>query len=198
METSAFLALIGFVLVATFTPGPNNIMVMASGANFGLRRTVPHIAGIAGGMAVMIGLVGVGLMVVFDAFPVLTTVLKVLSVAYLLYLAFKIARAAPPESADAPAGRPLTILQAAAFQWVNPKGWAAVLTAITLYAPQHTPAQVAVVALVFFGLSIPANTFWSVMGVVLRRWLSNRRRLRMFNAVMALLLVASLYPVLMH
>ncbi len=196
METSVLVAFVSFALVGTFSPGPNNIMVMASGANFGLRRTVPHILGIASGFALMITLAGVGLMVVFDAVPVLFTVLKVVSVAYLLYLAWKIARAAPPEAGDAE-GRPVTFLQAAAFQWVNPKGWAFGMTAITLYAPDHSLAQVMLVAVLFCGFGIPANIVWTLMGTVLRRWLSSPRRLRVFNFTMAALLVASLYPALM-
>lgn len=197
VETSVFLAFISFALVGTFSPGPNNIMVMASGANFGFRRTLPHIFGIATGFAVMATLAGVGLMVVFDAFPVLFTVLKVVSVAYLLYLALKIARAAPPEARSAAEGRPLTFLQAAAFQWVNPKGWAFGMTAITLYAPEHTLVSVLRVALLFCLFGVPANVLWTLMGTVLRRWLSNRRRLRVFNFTMAALLIASLYPALM-
>ncbi|WMS41485.1 LysE family translocator [Acuticoccus sp. MNP-M23] len=197
VETSVFLAFAGFALVGTLSPGPNNIMVMASGANFGLRRTLPHIFGIATGFAVMATLAGVGLMVVFDAVPVLFTVLKVVSVTYLLYLALKIARAAPPDAGTEAEAKPITFLQAAAFQWVNPKGWAFGMTAMTLYAPEHTLVSVLRVALLFCVFGLPANVLWTLMGTILRRWLSNQRRLRIFNFTMAALLVASLYPALM-
>jgi len=195
MTLALLTALLGFAFVATVTPGPNNLMLMASGANFGFLKTMPHMLGIVGGMSMMTLLVGAGLMALFDAVPVLHTVLKILSVGYLLWLAFKIATAAPLEG-GASRGRPLTFLQAAAFQWVNPKAWAMVMSAITLYATDRTLSQVVVVMLAFAIVCFPAISLWTLLGKVVRRWLSNAVRLRIFNAVMAVLLVATLYPVL--
>ena len=195
MTLAVLTALLGFAFVATVTPGPNNLMLMASGANFGFLKTMPHMLGILGGMSVMTLLVGAGLMALFDAVPVLHTVLKILSVGYLLWLAFKIATAAPLEGGKS-RGRPLTFLQAAAFQWVNPKAWAMVMSAITLYATDRTLLQVVVVMLAFAIVCFPAISLWTLLGKVVRRWLSNAFRLRIFNAVMAVLLVATLYPVL--
>ena len=104
MELASLLALSGFALVSSITPGPNNMMLMASGANFGLKRTVPHALGVGIGFTLMIILVGVGLMGLFDVFPWLNTVLKVVSIVYLLWLAWKIANAAPPENGGDAAG----------------------------------------------------------------------------------------------
>jgi len=134
MTFELLAALAGFALVSSITPGPNNVMVMASGANFGLRRTVPHILGIACGFVVMLLLVGLGLARLFEMFPVIRLVLTVVSALYLLWLAWKIAHAAPFGS-DSARGRPFSFLQAALFQWVNPKAWMMALSAITLYAP---------------------------------------------------------------
>lgn len=195
MDTSIITAIAGFACVATLTPGPNNIMVMTSGANFGFRRTTPHVLGIVIGFLFMILLAGLGLVALFDRFPILSVLLKTLSVAYLLFLAWKIANATPPE--DKPeAGHPLTFLQAAAFQWVNPKAWAMGLTAIALYAPDQSAASVMVIAVAFTAVGLPAISLWAVLGMSLRAFLSNRTRLRAFNYAMAFLLVASLYPAL--
>jgi threonine/homoserine/homoserine lactone efflux protein len=195
MSFAILTALLGFAFVATVTPGPNNLMLMASGANFGFRRTLPHMLGIVGGVSVMALLVGAGLMALFDAVPALNLVLKVVSVGYLLWLAFKIATAAAVEERDA-AGRPMTFLQAATFQWVNPKAWAMCLSAITLYAPDRSLLSVAIVAGAFALVCFPAISVWAWLGTVVRQWLSNTTRLRVFNITMAALLVASLYPVL--
>ncbi|OJH43130.1 LysE family translocator [Paracoccus sp. SM22M-07] len=195
MSFAILTALLGFAFVATVTPGPNNLMLMASGANFGFRRTLPHMLGIVGGVSVMAFLVGAGLMALFDILPALNLVLEVVSVSYLLWLAFKIATAAPVEERD-PDGRPITLFQAATFQWVNPKAWAMCLSATTLYAPDRSLLSVAIVAGAFALVSFPAISVWAWLGTVVRQWLSNATRLRVFNITMATLLVASLYPVL--
>ncbi|GGH55692.1 LysE family transporter [Frigidibacter albus] len=196
MSLTVLTALLGFAFITTVTPGPNNLMLMASGANFGFRRTLPHMLGIVGGVSAMALLVGVGLMAAFEAVPALNLLLKGLSVAYLLWLAFKIATSAPPEERAANA-RPMTLLQAAAFQWVNPKAWAMCLSAITLYAPDRGLLSVAIVAGAFAVVAFPAISVWAWLGTVIRQWLSNRARLRVFNFTMAGLLVASLYPLLL-
>lgn len=196
MTLELISALVAFAFVSSITPGPNNLMLMASGANFGFRRTVPHMLGIGIGFTLMTVLVGLGLIRVFDAYPVTHDILTVLSVAYLLWLAWKIANAAPPEARTADAGRPMTFFQAAAFQWVNPKAWTMALTAITVYAPDRSTGAILTVGLVFGLVNLPSVSTWTVMGQQMRRLLTNRSRLRIFNGAMALLLVASLWPVL--
>ncbi|PAL25655.1 LysE family translocator [Sphingopyxis sp. GW247-27LB] len=192
MEQTTLAALSAFALVTSITPGPNNMMLMASGANFGLRRTVPHALGVGIGFTLMIVLVGVGLMELFDLFPVLNLILKVVSVVYLLWLAWKIANAAAPDTEGGARGKPMSFVQAMLFQWVNPKAWSMALTAIALYAPDRNLAAVALVAAVFGVINLPSTSLWAVMGQALRGWLSSPARLRVFNWTMAALLVGSL------
>ena len=196
MTLDLFLSLVAFAFVTSITPGPNNLMLMASGANFGVRRTVPHMLGVALGFVLMAVLVGLGLVGVFEAYPLAYRVLKAVSVAYLLYLAWKIATAAPPAERPHEGGRPMTFLQAALFQWVNPKAWAMALTAVTVYAPTRSVGAIFVVGLVFGAINLPSVGAWAVLGREMRRFLTDTRRLRAFNAAMAVLLIASLVPVL--
>ena len=191
MSFEVLLALAGFAVATSITPGPNNIMLMASGANFGFQRTIPHMLGISLGHGFMIVMIGLGLIRLFEAFPLLHTVMKVLSVAYLLFLAWKIARSAPPREGDE-AGKPFTFLQAAGFQWVNPKGWFMALTAISVYAPTEGFLAIVIVAVVFSVVNLPSILIWVCLGQSLRHILTNHTRLRAFNWTMAALLVASL------
>jgi threonine/homoserine/homoserine lactone efflux protein len=197
MTQEILIALITFAFASSITPGPNNVMLMASGANYGLRRTLPHMLGISLGHAFMVWMVGVVLLGIFTAYPVLNILLKIISAAYMLWLAWKIANAVPPEAKKV-TGKPFTFLQAAAFQWVNPKAWFMAITAISAYAPQDRPIAIgaALVAIVFAATNLPAVTVWAWIGVQVRRWLGTARRLRVFNITMAVLLVASLWPML--
>ncbi|MEX0370358.1 MAG: LysE family translocator [Tateyamaria sp.] len=195
MNFDLVAALATFAFVSSITPGPNNLMLMASGANFGFRRTIPHMLGVGLGFVFMVLLVGAGLVQVFDAYPVSHMILKVVSVTYLLYLAHKIATAAPVAE-GASAGDPMTFLQAAAFQWVNPKAWTMALTAVTVYTPDTTFGAILLVGLVFGAINLPAVSSWTLLGQQMARILTSRARLTAFNWTMAVLLVASLYPVL--
>jgi threonine/homoserine/homoserine lactone efflux protein len=196
MTHDLFLALLGFAFVTSVTPGPNNMMLLASGVNFGVRRTLPHMLGISIGHAVMVFLVGLGVAGVFAAYPLALTGLKVAAVGYMLWLAWKIARSGAPGEGRA-AGRPMTFLQAAAFQWVNPKAWAMALGAVAAYVPAPSVGAYALVAVVFAGVNLPSVAVWAAAGQGLRRWLDGPGRLRLFNWGMAALLVASLWPVVM-
>lgn len=194
MTYELLTALAAFAFVTSITPGPNNLMLMASGANYGFRRTIPHMLGVGLGFVLMVALVGLGLMGLFDAFPITHTVLKYAGIAYLLWLAWKIAKAGMPQT-DGSTGTPMTFLQAAAFQWVNPKAWQMALTAITLYAPERTVWSILMVAAVFGAVNLPSVSSWTVLGQQMTRVLTSPLRLRVFNGIMALLLVASLWPV---
>lgn len=195
MNTDLLLALAGFAFVTSATPGPNNMMLMASGANFGVRRTIPHMLGVAWGFALMIVLVGLGIDRLIAANPALESALKWISLAYMLWLAWKIANAAPPQQAPrAPQARPFTFLQAAAFQWVNPKAWAMALGALSAYAAGVGGALV--VGAVFAVINLSSVSIWAISGQGLRRLLTTPVRLRLFNITMAVLLVASMLPVL--
>ena len=197
---SSLTAFLLFTIVTGFTPGPNNLMLATSGANFGLRRTLPHLLGVVAGFPVLFTAVGAGLGDLFQRFAWLHVALTIAGSAYLLWLAWKIAFA-PAIANDAKSGRPLTFWQAAAFQWINPKGWMMVITAIAVYAGtgdgylRQLAAMIVIVVLV----SIASASTWAVFGVGIRRLFEHRPRLlRAFNIVMGLLLVASLAPLLVN
>ncbi|MCH4579552.1 LysE family translocator [Achromobacter xylosoxidans] len=184
-----------FALVSSITPGPNNVMLAASGLNFGFRRSMPHLLGVNLGFTLMIFLVGIGLGSVFQQAPVLYTVLKYVGAAYLLYLAWKIANSGGVEE-GAVRGKPMTFLQAAAFQWVNPKAWVMAVGIIATYTPQAGFFANLVIATLVCGLvNLPSIGIWVTFGTALRRVLHKPWAIRAFNITMALLLVASLYPV---
>lgn len=188
-------ALVVFVLATSLSPGPNNLMLLASRANFGFRRTIPHWAGISVGFQSMIFITGAGLNQVFEIWPVSLTLLKFVSIGYLLWLAWRIAHAAAPKSGGSDAA-PLTLLQAATFQWVNPKTWTMALTSLSVYAPGRDLQSVLVVAAAFLCAFAISGSTWITVGQQLTRFLNNPHRLAVFNWTMAALLVASLYPVL--
>ncbi len=195
MSFDLILALIGYAFATSITPGPNNLMLMASGANFGLQRTLPHMAGVSLGHGFMTFVIGLGLTQVFESIPKLRTVLVILCSVYLSWLAWKIANAAPPSEA-ATEGTPLSFLQAAAFQWVNPKAIFMSITAQTNYAPEGGGWMGALmVAGIFACVNLPSVGVWAWLGVQVKRFLDTGRRLRIFNITMAVLLVASLIPI---
>ncbi len=195
MIQDTLIALAAFAFVTSITPGPNNLMLMASGANFGFRRSVPHMLGIGIGFTGMVATVGLGLAETFTRWPVLHTVMKVASVFYLSWLAWKIACAAAPGEGQK-SQQPMTFLQAAAFQWINPKTWAMALTAVTVYAPGEGVWAILAVAVIFGAINLPAVSTWTVLGQGMRHVLSNPRRLRAFNWTMAGLLMGSMVPML--
>ncbi|AUQ59813.1 translocator protein, LysE family [Phaeobacter inhibens] len=197
MTYELFLALAAFVFGTVFTPGPNNLMLMASGANFGFRRSLPHLTGVAVGFPLMILPVGLGVMQLFDAFPALTWIMTALSVAYMLWLAWKVANAAPPREGEAQ-GTPLSFLQACAFQWVNPKAWAMALGAITLYAASRDVTAILWVSGTYLLVGCFSASTWTLLGQQLRRLLTRPAQLRAFNWTMAALLLASLAAILLQ
>jgi threonine/homoserine/homoserine lactone efflux protein len=199
MSHQLLLAFIVFAIVMFFTPGPNNIMLLTSGLNFGFRRTLPHLAGVVFGFAFMIAVSGLGLGAVFTAYPLLQTVLKYAGAAYLIYLAVAIALSGPPTPGAAERRRPMTFFGAALFQWINVKGWVMVIGTITAYAaiasyPWNILLQVALSLLIGW----VACAAWVLCGTSLQSLVKSPVVVRAFNIVMALLLLASLYPVLVE
>lgn len=188
-----------FALVTSITPGPNNTMLLASGVNFGFNRTIPHMLGISCGFFLLVVAVGFGLGAVFQAYPILYTVLRYVGAAYLLYLAWKIAHSGPVgDGADGQA-KPISYLGATAFQWVNPKAWIMAIGAISTYTPmQGYFYNVVVIAAVFAIINLPSVGLWAACGTLLRNVLKDPRWLRVFNWGMAALLVISLYPLLLE
>jgi threonine/homoserine/homoserine lactone efflux protein len=194
MSYDLFTALMLFAFVSSITPGPNNLMLMNSGASFGFRPTIPHLLGVVVGFTLMIILVGLGVMQVFIRFPLSYDILKVASVGYLLYLAYKIALSPSTPSNESSKAKPLTFIQASLFQWVNPKAWTMALTAISIYAPSKSFMSVLLIALIFGLINLPCIGSWIVLGQKTQKFLTNKKRLKAFNYVMAFLLLLSLYP----
>ncbi|MUK44733.1 LysE family translocator [Aliivibrio fischeri] len=191
MEYPHLLALITFAFVGAFTPGPNNIMLMASGANVGFVRTIPHMLGVIFGFAFMLVLVGFGLIQIFHTYPQLEKGLQVVSAIYLLYLAYKIARSEPVDSRIGDY-KPMSFLAAASFQWVNPKGWSMALSVMSIYATSSDMFSVLLIAFVFICINVPTVSFWTVAGKELQKRLKTPRHLKLFNYSMAGLLVGSM------
>ena len=198
MSHSHLIAFVLFATVMFFTPGPNNIMLLSSGLTYGFRPTIPHIAGITVGFAFMVGAVGLGLGTIFIAYPVLQTILRYAGVAYLIYLAAAIAMSGPVSAEQDNRRGPMTFWGAAMFQWVNAKGWVMVIGTITAYtAISPYPWNIAIQVCLSLLLGALSCTAWAFFGSALRPVLTSPRAVRAFNIVMAVLLLASLYPVFM-
>lgn len=198
MPLELLLAQVVFASVMAFTPGPNNVLLAASGVNFGFMRTMPHIWGVTIGFDVLLiaGAVGVGFL--FHAFPALQTVLKIAGAIYMLYLAWKVATAHQSGGEDKAPARPFTFMEAAAFQWINPKALIAVIGGVALYVrPGYEWIDFPVMLVVMTVATLGAVALWTGFGVALRRFLRDPARARIFNISMALLLVVSIVPMVL-
>lgn len=197
MALSTLFALLVFAFVSSITPGPNNFMLLASGVNFGFRRTVPHMLGIATGFCSLLLGVGFGLGALLKTYPELHLALKVAGGSYLLYLAWRIAMSRQMGRGGAAKARPMTLLEAAAFQWVNPKAWVMAVTAMAIYTSPEAPfASVLLVAGAFTLTNLPSVSVWAGFGVALRGWLADPVRLKRFNIAMGVALALTLVPML--
>lgn len=204
MPLEQLIALMGFVVVMTGTPGPNNMMLLASGANFGFRRSIPHILGITAGCQILLVAVALGLGQLLTRFPVLELFLKVLCGIALLYLTWTLVKPAfaavpvvvqnDPEH-EPVVTRPLSFWQGAMFQWVNPKAWMMMLTAIATYTqPQTIWSNTLMIGFFFVVLGMPVISLWNLFGASLRAFLLDPLKARVFNLVMGVLLLGSMYP----
>ncbi len=197
MSLDAFLALLIYAFVTSITPGPNNVMLLSSGVNFGFVRTIPHMLGIGGGFLSLLLAVGFGLGAILIAVPSLHVVLKVAGGAYLVYLAWRIAMSRSMGNSGDVKGQPMTFFEAAAFQWVNPKAWVMAISAMAIYSNPSMPFwSVLIVSGAFAAVNLPSVSTWAGFGTALRGFLSDPERLKWFNIAMGLLLVASLWPML--
>jgi threonine/homoserine/homoserine lactone efflux protein len=205
MNNEVLIAASLFSFVSSITPGPNNMMMLASGVNFGFRRSVPHWLGICGGFTFMLCAVGLGLHTLLADHPALYDLLRYTGSAYLIWMAWRLATATAAPTASTSqdgdaydnAARPLGVWAAAAFQWVNPKAWVMAVTAMSAYLPARAQAiDVVALALLFGVINLPCVACWAGGGAALRRFLQDPLRLRIFNISMALALLASLYPML--
>ncbi|MGO4439573.1 LysE family translocator [Rhizobium sp. RAF56] len=196
MPLDTFLALVLFAFTTSITPGPNNMMLFASGVNFGFRRTIPHMLGIGAGFLSLLLAVGLGLGAVLHTMPLVYLTLKFAGGVYLVWIAWKIATSRSLSEKESGA-RPMSFAAAAAFQWVNPKAWVMAVTAMATYTiPQLYLVSVLIVGGAFAAVNVPSVSTWAGFGSALRDWLSHPVRLKWFNITMALLLVLSLWPML--
>ncbi|WP_273860447.1 LysE family translocator [Photobacterium sp. GSS17] len=195
MEYQQLAALATFAFVSCATPGPNNIMLMTSGANIGFMRTIPHMLGIIFGFSFMVILVGIGLVGFFEAYPVLQDILKIACSVYLVYLAYAIAKSKPSAS-QASDYQPMTFLSAAGFQWLNPKGWSMALSTVSVFNLSQNWQGIAIIAAAYAFVNVPAVSMWTYAGQKMQSVLNEENKLRWFNYGMAALLLGSLVQVI--
>ena len=217
MQSETLLAATLFALVSSITPGPNNTMLLASGVNFGFRRSLRHLAGVQIGFWFLLLVTALGLHSALTHYPNFYLVLRIAGGSYLLWMAWKLVRTSPhapplrgslpPEGANPRLGRPgagfaaapqpMGFWAAAAFQWINPKAWVMTITCMSTYLPaQASGADMATLIAMFVVVGIPCSFIWLAFGQAMRQWLQDPVRLRAFNRTMAIALVASLYPML--
>ena len=197
VSLGSILSMMMFALVTSITPGPNNMMLLASGVNFGWRATLPHLVGVTGGLTLLLVLSGLGLQSVFASHPQVHLWMKWVGAAYLLYLAWKISQsaepAAPVTGGQAVAARPISFTGAALFQIVNPKVWVMIFGYFSTCVPAQADVGVVLAASLLFGaVNFPCVGAWALLGERLRRFLQDRRRRRIFSYCMAGLLVLSI------
>ncbi|MDA9095819.1 LysE family translocator [Porticoccaceae bacterium] len=194
MNTEYYLGLMAFTFAASITPGPNNLMLLASGLNHGVRRSLPHYFGVVFGILLLTTIVGLGFGALLTEFPEAFMTIKVLGVFYLVFLAWKIANAGRQSASDK-LKKPLSFFQATAFQWVNPKAWVMAVTVVTAFTVQDKMLEsVATVSLAYSLACLFCPGLWLVAGQSLQQFLKENKRLRFFNISMAVLLVASIIP----
>lgn len=195
--TTMLLSILIFAIATAFTPGPNNLMLLSSGLTYGYKRTLPHIFGVAFGFPLMVVAVGLGVHSLFAFSPMIYTVFKIISLGYLLWMAWKIATADTSITIDGQStSKPFTFFQSALFQWVNPKAWVMALTVTTSFTSGESTLlpQIIVIALIYAFVGLFSTHSWALGGVYLSRFLNNKKRVHYFNIIMAVLIVASVVP----
>ncbi len=196
MDLPTILSFTLFASVSAFTPGPNNIMLAASGANFGFRASLPHILGVSVGFILLVIAAGFGLAGLFLTFPELYDILKIVSFLFLVYLAWKIGSAGQTQHHSS--SEPLRFWQAAIFQLVNPKGVSVIISSVTAYtsSANAVASEVFILSIVFSFVTVGSTCTWTLFGLIIKKILNTRKRLRIFNITMAGLLLASLLPII--
>jgi threonine/homoserine/homoserine lactone efflux protein len=194
IETAAALGLTA--LVTSISPGPSNLLLLAAATNFGFRRALPQVFGVTAGFSSMLVASGLGLAGLVTAAPALDLAIRFAGGVYLLFLAWKLALAAPSAS-RAPEARLIGFWESAAFQWTNPKAWIVALATMSIYTTPLAPTASALVAtMLFAAVNLPAVSMWAACGSGLRRFLAHPVRMRWFNRAMAILLAASVVPLI--
>jgi len=191
-----YLPLLLFILVAGFTPGPNNIIAMGIGFNWGFKKVLPHLLGVTVGFPIMLLLIGFILKPILEQYTTLFTFLRYLSGSYIFYLAYKIATA-PVELNEQEHKKPITFLESMAFQWINPKAWAGAMATVTLYIPKDNYTFGLIIAAISSGVTIIfAIALWGYMGKKIKRVFSKKSHVRLFNYIMAIALIFSVFMML--
>lgn len=190
-----FLAILLFAFSTTITPGPNNVMIMTSGVNFGVRASLPHLMGISMGFPLMVLFIGLGLGSIFQQLPMLHDVIQIAGIVYLLYLSWQIAYSASLSKGEQQA-KPFSFFKAALFQWVNPKAWIMATGAVATYTTLDDQFiyDVLAIASAYLFMAIPCVGAWLLFGKHIKRFLQSQHHLIWFNRTMALLLVISIAP----
>lgn len=197
MDFNTAAALMGFAFVMSASPGPANFLLLSSGATFGFRRSLPLVLGISIGFLTMVFFVGLGVGQLLQENPSVSLALKFVCATYVIWLAFRIGRSGSTTVSDSPVSKPISFLQAAVFQLVNPKAWAVAIVVTVSYTQPAAPLKsLAALIAIFAAVNLPAISMWAVFGVALRRFISDERRMRAFNIAMALLLVGSIAAIL--
>lgn len=198
MNWTLYAGFLGFAIAASFTPGPNNLIALSSGANFGFRKTLPHLMGVALGFGLMLFLVGLGLGALFEAVPLVYNVLQVACLVYLLLLAWKMGTSGAIGSVK-DREKPNSLFASALFQWVNPKAWFASLTIVSTFTdPQNYWQSMSMNSVSIMIIAAASICSWTLFGSVFQRLLSSPRRLSAFNWTMAAALVFSTVPAIFH
>ena len=194
-SSTLIFSILSFVVATAFTPGPNNLMLLSSGLTFGYRRTVPLITGIMIGFPLMVVAVGLGIGELFKVFPMLYSILKVVGISYLLWMAWKISQT-KGSLHTSETTKPFTVLQSALFQWVNPKAWIMAITSTTSFISNegNIQLQVLFIAFIYLLVGLFSTHSWALGGVLLQKFIQKERTLRIFNVSMALLMVFSVLP----
>ncbi|MES2905703.1 MAG: LysE family translocator [Pseudomonadota bacterium] len=196
MTFEIFLSLAIFSFVTSITPGPNNIMLLTSGVNFGTRRTLPHFAGVNIGIFLLFLFIGLGLGQIFTLYPQLYMLMKIAGILYFIYLAWKIIRSTPPEDSENDTAKPITFIEAVLFQWVNPKALLVAASYFSSYTPPDSGSGMIITMSIIYGIiNAPCIGVWVLGGSNLRRYLHNQTYFYAFNWTMAILLILSLMPI---
>jgi len=193
------LSITSFALAGVLTPGPNNIMLLSSGLTFGYKNTIPHMLGVMLGFPIMVIFVGLGVGAIFEVFPIAFTILKFIGISYLFWMAWHIANSKGEiKTKNNKSSKPFTFIQAASFQWVNPKAWFMAITATVSFVTnvEYGFIQVLIIALIFMLSGLLSTNTWTLGGVYLKKFIKNTLHVKIFNICMAILIVASVLPVL--
>jgi threonine/homoserine/homoserine lactone efflux protein len=191
------ISVLTFAFTMAMTPGPNNALFLSSGLTFGYKATIPHIIGVIVGFPLMTLMVGLGLGQIFASYPIILTILKIISILYLLWMAYHMANITGNANDDKnKQDRPLSFLQAVMFQWVNPKAWIMAISSISVFTTsiEYKYQQLLVVTFLYFIVGFVSTNFWTLGGVLLKKFINSAKTVRMINIILAIFMLVSVLP----